>query len=154
MTHDQTASCSRAGRCAYPELRKLEPEDERGLEDKVEWQVVQNDAECKCFNEVERSEDGPIGQPLNVILDTRRFDGLEGEIGRKAPANQVGDGEGRSVDEDKEDCKDCDTENRGGLWNLGLLLELDESRVLGELMWRQWILRSWMWPNVLTSLSS
>jgi len=84
------------------ELRKLKPQDECSLEREVEWEVIKDNSEGKCFQEIEESEDDPVGEPLDIVLYTGAFDCLEGQIGRKSPSNEVGDGEGDGIYKNEE----------------------------------------------------
>ena len=59
------------------EGRKLKPEDEEGLESEIPRQVIQDETESKGLQEVEETKDNPIGQPLNIILNTWAFEGFE-----------------------------------------------------------------------------
>lgn len=47
----------------------------------------------------------PVGQPLLVVVGRRGLDGLDREVGRETPADDVGDerSETEGVEEDKED---------------------------------------------------
>ncbi len=56
------------GGLTYLCTRVLEPEDESGLEGKVEWDVVKYESEGETLDQVETSEDDPISEPWDVIL--------------------------------------------------------------------------------------
>jgi len=116
-----------------PGIGELEPEDERGLDGEVVRDIVQDKTEGNALEEGEKPKDGPVRQPLYVILSSGGLDGAVGEVGRKSPTDEVGDGKGEGVDEDhgEEDC--AGDEDTVRLRNLSLLLELDEDRVPAEL---------------------
>lgn len=61
----------------HSESGELEPKDEDGLEGKVPWDVVQDNSESHAFEEVEEAENDPVGEPLDIVLDARRFKSLE-----------------------------------------------------------------------------
>jgi len=115
-------------------VRELQPEDEGGLDGEVIGNIVQDEAESHALEEGEETEDGPVGQPLDVVLMTRRLEGAIGEVGWERPSDEVRDGESERVDEDgrKEDC--AGTESAVSLGHLGLFLELDHDWVSGELL--------------------
>lgn len=48
--------------------RQLEPHDKQGLEGEIPWNIVENDAQSKAFEEVEETKHDPVCQPLNIIL--------------------------------------------------------------------------------------
>jgi len=71
------------------EGRQLEPKDEDRFECKVPWNIIQNDSECKAFEEIEEAEHDPIRKPLDVILRHGRLESLEREIRGKCPTHEV-----------------------------------------------------------------
>lgn len=73
----------------HAESGKLEPEDEDGLKREVPGQVVEDDAEGDALEEVEEAEDGPVRQPLDVILGLGAFNGPKGEIGGESPTDEI-----------------------------------------------------------------
>jgi len=77
------------GRLSAAESRKLEPEDENGLERKVPGQVVEDDTEGDTLEEVEETKDSPVSQPLDVILGLGALNGPEGEIGGESPSDEI-----------------------------------------------------------------
>lgn len=46
----------------YPEVGKLEPDNEDGLEGEIPRDVVKDSAKGEALEEVEGTEDGPVGQ--------------------------------------------------------------------------------------------
>lgn len=80
------------------EVRQLQPDNEESLEGKVPGNVVQNHAKHDALDKGEETENDPICQPLNIILGRRGLDSLEGEISRKCPSNEGGDGGGERVE--------------------------------------------------------
>ena len=121
------------GKKTYAEGRELEPEDEQALEGEIPGEVVEHDTEGKALEEVEETEDNPVGQPLNVVLVTGRLERLDGEVRGEGPADEVRHGGGGSVDgvEDGED--DDGTDECVTLGDLRALLERVQDGVLGEL---------------------
>jgi hypothetical protein len=83
--------------CTYTSDRELQPEHKDGLEGEVSGNVVQDDATGKALEEVEESEDGPVSEPLDVILRGRGLDGLEREIGGGNQADEVGNRVARAL---------------------------------------------------------
>jgi len=115
------------------ELRQSEPEDEHGLEDVVKGDPV-DERVRKEFDNLDETEDGPIGQPLLVVLRGWGLDSLEGGIGRVDPADQVGQEVTGQVEEDGDEQGGGSAQNEGDLGNLDLVLNLVEPRVLAELL--------------------
>lgn len=116
-----------------PSDRKLEPEDKNSLGGKIPGEVIQNRAECNAFGEVECAEHDPIGEPLNVVCMARRLERLEGEISRKAPANEIRDGSSECVEkmEDEEERDSANNEPRLG--DLRTLLQVVQRGIFCEL---------------------
>jgi len=94
---------------------ELQPEDKCGLDGEVVRDVVEDGTEGQALKEGEETEDGPVGQPLHIILGSRSLDGAEGEISGECPSDEVGDRESESVDEDgrqEEDSSDEEVSDR------------------------------------------
>lgn len=121
------------GRVTYAESRELEPEDEDGLEGEIPGEVVEHETKGKGLCEVEEAEDDPVREPLDVVLSTWRFDGLEGKIGREGPADEIAHGRGEGVDEEKKAEKSDTANGNIRLGHLCALLEGGEDWVLGKL---------------------
>ena len=81
--------------------RKLEPEDEEGLEGIVEGEIVKDGSKGNGFKEIEEAKDDPVCQPLNVVLMAGRLDRLERQISWEEPSNQVGNGGSEGINEDE-----------------------------------------------------
>jgi len=94
---------------------------------------VQDETEGHALEEGKEPEDSPIRQPLDVILSAGTLDSAVGEVGRKSPANEVGDGKGESIDEDHGEEDSAGDEDTVRLGDLSLLLKLEEDRVPAEL---------------------
>lgn len=73
----------------YSESRQLKPEDENCLEGKVPGQIVQHQTEHSAFQEVEKSKDNPVSEPLDVVLMTGCLKGLERKISGDTPPDEV-----------------------------------------------------------------
>ena len=80
---------ARKGNLAYSEGRELEPENEESLEGEVPWEVIEDDTESERLDKVEETKDRPVSQPLDVILRSRCLEGLEGQVGRECPTEEV-----------------------------------------------------------------
>jgi len=116
-----------------PGGRKLEPENESGLDGEVPGNIVQDETESDALDEGEPSKDDPVCQPLDIVIVTGGFESAEGEVGGEGPSDEVGDGESEGVDEDKADEGDCGDESTVGLGDLSLFFELDEDGVRAQL---------------------
>jgi hypothetical protein len=85
------------------------------------------------LNEDKDAVDGPVGEPLDVVAGRGGLEGAEGKVGGEGDADEVGEEAGGDVEED-EDGKDGGAAEDGvGLGHLGLALQVDQGRVLGEL---------------------
>lgn len=115
--------------------REHEPDGEKGLENKVHRNPVENRPQTHGLDEVERTKDDPIGQPLLVIVGLRRLNGQDGKISGESPADEVGDGLGKAkhIEEDEKDRGETKGDDTVGLGDLGLLLKLTEDWVLVKL---------------------
>jgi len=116
-----------------PELRQSEPENEQGLEEVVEGEPVDKRIREE-FDNLDETEDSPVGQPLFIVVTALGLDSLEGGVGRVDPANQVSQEVTCQVEEDGNEQDAGDTQDEGDLRDLGLVLNLAEPRVLGELL--------------------
>jgi len=112
---------------------ELEPENENGLEGIVEGEVVEDHADGKRLDEVEKAKDDPIGQPLDVVILTRGLKGAEAEVSGKSPADEVGGGCSEGVDEDEEGAEDGAAKDEGGLGDLDAGLDVVEYREARQL---------------------
>lgn len=101
--HDWIASS--AYRYTASKDRMLTPDGEKGLENKVHRNPVENRPQTHGLDEVKRTKDDPIGQPLLVIVGLRRLNGQDGKISGESPADEVGDGLGKAkhIEEDEKD---------------------------------------------------
>ena len=75
----------------YAEEREPEPEDEQRLVCEVPGPIGEHDVERERLDDVEEAEDGPVGDPLGIVMRRGRLDGFQGEVGRGGPADEVGD---------------------------------------------------------------
>ena len=117
----------------YAERGELEPHDEESLESEVPWEVVQHSAECKAFEEVEETENDPVGEPLDVVVVSGALDRLHGKIRGKGPAKEVGNRRGERVDRMKDGKKNDANEESISLGNLSALFKGDKGRILVQL---------------------
>jgi hypothetical protein len=111
----------------------LEPEDKEGLEGIVEGEVIENWPQGKGFQEVEEAENNPVGEPLDIILITWRFNSLEREISWETPADEVRDRRRESINKDQKGHKNKAANDDKGLGDLGALFNIVEYRVFCEL---------------------
>lgn len=111
----------------------MEPEEEKSFDSEIPWEVVQHNSQGDTLGDVEETEDNPVCQPLYVILHTWRLDGLEGQVSRQTPANEVGDGVGEGVEQEEEAKEDNGAERCVAFGDLGALLERVRDRVFREL---------------------
>ncbi len=118
---------------AYPEVGKLEPGNEEGLEGEIPWDIVEDEPESDALGEIEKAEHDPVREPLNVILRRGRLNGLEGQICGESPADEVGDGSSEGVEYVQEHQEERATEYGVRLGNLCPLLEVEQDGVLCEL---------------------
>jgi len=114
------------------EVWKLQPQNEYRLECKVPREVVENHSECNALQEVEEPENDPISEPLNIILMTGAFQGLEGEVAWKGPSNEVRNRCGERVDKVEKGEEKNSADDKVGLWNLSSLLKCVQYWILRE----------------------
>jgi hypothetical protein len=113
--------------------RELEPENEDGLEGIVEGEIVEDDADGKRLDKVEKAEDHPVRQPLDVVLMPGRLECAEAEVGWESPADEVRRGRSEGVDEDEEGAEDSTAEGQHRLGDLHAGLDVVEDWVAREL---------------------
>jgi hypothetical protein len=111
------------GKGTYTESRELEPQDEHGLESVVPGEVVEENADSEALEEVEETEDNPVGEPLDVISVAGRFEGLDRKVRRQNPTEKVGDRGCETVESMKNEEQSDTTEEGISLGNLRLLLD-------------------------------
>jgi len=109
------------------ELWEGEPEDTSELEEVVEWKPV--GGVQGGFKNTEEREANPVGQPLGVIGLLGCEESLERVVGRNDETREIDKELTSQVKEDQEEVQEADTANDVDLWNIGLLLEVDESGV-------------------------
>jgi len=108
------------------------PEDEDKLECVVEGEPVHRaDGALKYGQE---SIDYPICEPLRIIGLADAEQGLERVIAGDHKACEVHEQLAADVEEDKEEIARYQPKDSIGLWDGGLLLEVVQERILGELL--------------------
>jgi len=112
---------------------ELEPDDEGRFESEIPRDIVENKAEGEAFEEIEKAEDNPVSEPLDVIMGRRRFDGFEREVGGKTPTHEVGYGSGEGIESVEYDDEEKTSQNCVHFGNLGALFKIVQDRVLCEL---------------------
>jgi len=112
-------------------LRKGQPQREDELEGVVEWEPVHGvDGR---FKDGQEGEDNPVGQPLGVIRLARTEKGIERVVAWDDEAGEVGQEGAGNVEEDEEEVEADEAKEGVDLWHRGLLLEVVEHWVLGQL---------------------
>ena len=76
----------------YSESGQLQPKEKYGLDREVPREVVEDHAEGGTFDEIEKGENDPICEPLNIVIGGWCLNGSEGQEGRDDEADKVGDG--------------------------------------------------------------
>ncbi len=94
---------------------------------------MEYETESDTLSESEESKDDPVSQPLNIVIVSGGFDGLDGEIGGEEPSNEIGDRGREAVDRVKDSEQNDTTKEGVALGDLSTLLEAVENWVLGEL---------------------
>jgi len=113
-----------------------EPEDEGGLGNKVEGEVVKNRPKGGGLDKVEETENDPVSQPLLVIILGGRLQSLDAQVSGDSPSDQVGQGGGQSeqVEKDQKDESASESENTVDLGDTGLGFDPVEDGVLCEVL--------------------
>jgi len=114
------------------ELWESEPKDEGELGEVVEWEPVSGVK--GGLKDAKEGEGNPVGQPLSVIGLLGSEESLKRVVGRDEEASEVDEQLTSQVKEDQEEVENADTANDVDLWDIGLLLEINESGVFGELL--------------------
>jgi hypothetical protein len=109
------------------ELWEGEPQDENELEEIVEWKPV--GGVQSCFKDTEEGEANPVGQPLGVVGLLGCEESLKRVVGGDNETSEIDKELTSQVKEDQDKVQETDTTNDVDLWNIGLLLEVDESGV-------------------------
>jgi hypothetical protein len=110
---------------------QCEPQEEDELESVVEGEPV-DDAE-QALKDGEKGKNDPVSEPLSVVGFGSGEQSLHGVVTRNDETSQVGEQLAAEVEDDKEEVKSARANNGVDLRNRGLLLQVVESRVFGEL---------------------
>jgi len=113
-------------------LRKSHPQNENELEGVVEWEPV--DGIDGALNDGQKGIHHPVRQPLSVICCLGAEQSFQGVVPRNKEACEIGEEGASDVEEDEEEVDSEKAEEGVDLGNGGLLLEIVEDRVLGELL--------------------
>jgi hypothetical protein len=132
----EVAAQSRSQERAEDDLGTLEggkgqPQEENKLESVVEGEPVDNADEA--LNDSEERKDNPVGKPLSVVRLVGTEESGKGEVSREDEARNVGQELAAEVEDDQKEVERAQAEHAIGLGDRGLLLEVVEHRVLGEL---------------------
>jgi len=112
--------------------RKSHPEHEDEFEGIVEWKPVYS-----VYSTLEDGEEGidnPISQPLSIIRLARTEECLERVVARNDKAGSIDEELSSDVEEDEEEIDSDEAEEGIDLGHAGLLLEVVEQRILGQLL--------------------
>jgi len=112
-------------------LGKGHPENEDELESVVEREPV--NGVHSALENCQEGVDNPISQPLGIIARLRSEQSLEGVVGWDGEADGLDEEVGGDVEEDQEEVQGSEAEDDVDLWHIGLLFEVVEGRVFGEL---------------------
>lgn len=113
-------------------LWESKPEGEDKLEGVVEWEPV--DGADQALKDGQETEDNPVSQPLSVVNLAGAEERIERVVSWNDEASEVGEDLAAEVEEDQEEVESKDAENSVDLWDGGLLLEVVEDWVLGQLL--------------------
>ena len=118
---------------ANSESGELEPEDQKRLEGVVPGDVVEENAEGERLDKGESAEDDPVSQPLNIVLRSRCFERLEGQIGGEGPAKEVRDGCSERVEGVEEEEENDGANDQVSLGDLSAFFQRLQRGVVVEL---------------------
>ena len=108
-----------------------QPQEKDKLEGVVEGEPV-DDAD-QALDDGEEGEDDPVRKPLRVIVLGGAEERLEGVVAGDDEAGDVGQELAAQVEDDEEEVERGQADDTVRLGDAGLLLEVDESGVPGEL---------------------
>jgi len=126
--------CSVVRLLGAAEGRELQPEHKQALERKVPREVVEDEGQGKALQKVEKAENNPVCQPLNVVIVTRALERLEGQVSGQGPANEVGDRGSERVEEVKEGANSDAANEEIALGELQALLGVIHDRIFRQLL--------------------
>jgi len=107
------------------------PQDQNELEDVVEGEPI--DGVDEALKDGEESIDNPVCQPLSIISLATAKQCLEGVVSWQDEAGEVDEELAANVEEDEKEVEPDKAEEDVDLWDIGLLLEIVEGRILAEL---------------------
>jgi len=113
-------------------LGKGHPQDEDELERVVKWEPV--DGIDGALKDGEEGKADPVGQPLSVIGGSGAEQCLDTIVSWNDETSRVDEEFSGNVEEDEEEVDSTETENDVDLGNRGLLFEVVESSILGQLL--------------------
>jgi len=114
------------------EDRESEPEEEHKLEDKVEGEPVDN--VNQALQDSEEGEHNPVGQPLSVVGRAGTEKRIERVVPRDDESSKVGEKLAAEIEDDQKEVQSREANNGVSLGNAGLLLEIGQGGVFGELL--------------------
>jgi len=111
---------------------ECQPENKDELEGVVEWEPV--DGADGALEDSQEGKDYPVREPLCIVRFANSEKGLQGIVAGNHETSNISEQLASDVEEDKEEVG-CDQSEEGiDLRNRGLLLQVVQSRVLGELL--------------------
>jgi hypothetical protein len=87
----------------------------------------------KTFKYIEECIDDPVGQPLSIVNFACAEQGVQGVVSRNDKSCKVHEELSTDVEEDQKEVDSDESEEGVHLGDAGLLLEIVESRVFGQL---------------------
>lgn len=113
-------------------LGKTTPDDNEELSSEVEWDPV-GDAE-EGLEDGEECKYHPVGDPLGTLELSVGEEGTQAVVAWNDEPGQVGQGLAAEVEGNKEKVKSDKTTDNIGFWCSSLLFQVDQKRVLGQLL--------------------
>lgn len=108
----------------YTKRWELKPKDGNRLDREVPRDVIKNNAESKGFQEIEKTKNDPICEPLDVVVSAGTFNSLEGKVSGNTPSYKVGHRSGKGIERVKENEKHHCANYTVRLGDLGALLKI------------------------------
>jgi len=106
------------------------PQEENELEGVVEGEPV--DSAKKTLKDRKECKDDPVCKPLRIVSFAGSEQSLQRVVSGKHEASEIGKKLTANVEEDEEEVGGDQSKEGVDLWDRGLLLEVDQSRVFGE----------------------
>jgi len=111
---------------------KSHPENEDEFEDVVEREPVDS-IDC-TLNDCEESIHDPVGEPLGIVHLARAEKCIQRVVSWDDEACEIHKELSTNIEENQEEVETDKAEEDIDLWNICLLLEIVEGRILGEFL--------------------